>query len=70
MKELSPPQAAAMPTGHRVADIARCLGMPRGSVYRLIRLGILPACRVAPGTIVVLDDDLRAFLDSRRTVPK
>jgi len=55
------------PRGWRVADVARSLRIPRSSVYRLIASGELAAVRFSGRSVVILEADLAAFLDARRT---
>jgi len=58
------------PTGHRIPEVSRRLSWPRSSVYRSIQRGELPAVRLSPGTLVVLDDDLREFIRQRKTATR
>jgi excisionase family DNA binding protein len=52
-----------------VGDVAEELKVPPAQVYRLIRdtVGPLPAHRITPRTIRINRDELRAWLDTRKT---
>jgi excisionase family DNA binding protein len=61
------------PDGHqaylRVAEVARRLGLPRSTVYHLVRTGRLPAVRLSPGVILVPEAELEACIRERRVGP-
>jgi excisionase family DNA binding protein len=52
-----------------VGDVAEELKVPPARVYRLIQdtEGPLPAHRITPRTIRINRDELRAWLDTRKT---
>ena len=47
----------------RIPDVARRLGLPADSVRHLVQSGALPARKLG-GRVVVLPDELEAFLKS------
>lgn len=53
------------PRAWRVRQVARQLGMPSSSIYRAIERGDLVAVRIGR-SLIVLADDLDAFLRERR----
>ncbi len=55
------------PRAFRVADLSRSLRIPRSTLYRLIKEGELRAVRYSQQGLIVLEDDLAAFLSTRRT---
>jgi excisionase family DNA binding protein len=55
--------------GYSIPTVARSLELPKSSVYRLVRKGILPAVKISEGSLRILAADLDRFLRERRTVP-
>jgi excisionase family DNA binding protein len=52
---------------HSVSDAAARIGISRSSLYLLIARGEIPIAKVGNRTLI-LDDDLRAYLDGHRVV--
>jgi excisionase family DNA binding protein len=54
-----------------VSQVESRLNLKKTAVYALIEKGLLPAVRVGPngGGVRVLEEDLEAFIESRRTQP-
>lgn len=53
---------------HTVRKVATAIGVSISTVRRLIRAGKLPVIRLSRRAVRVSDDDLRAFVASRRYV--
>lgn len=51
-----------LPQGFKPIEVARALGIPRSSVYALIRSGELPAVKYGRSGLIVLAEDLQSFL--------
>ena len=67
MKNTRTAQENTPPRGFRPHQIAVALGIPRSSVYGLIRRGELTAVRYGRHGLVVLEQDLLRFLANHRT---
>lgn len=57
--------------GYRVRDVARATGIPVSSLYEAIRAGQLRSVRYGAkgAALVILEADLRAFLQRSQPVP-
>ena len=62
-----PPIPDWVPRAVRIRDAAAALAIPRSSLYRLIKDGIVPAVRFGSQGLVILEADLRTFLAAHRT---
>jgi hypothetical protein len=59
--QTSPPDRTRIPILFTVPRVGQHLGLPDSSIYRLIRLKILPAVRIGR-RVFVAEDDLLAFI--------
>ena len=65
-KKSARPRPKSLPQGFKPSVVARALGLPRSTVYSLIKSRELPAVRYGRQGLIVLATDLREFLAKRR----